>query len=243
MIRNSVLYAAEVMYSIKETDYRALESTEESVLLKVFATKKSCSRHLMYLEAGMVPARYQVQRQVLNFLHYILQQPDTSLIHRVFIAMQLNPTKGDWASFALDLLEKFEMNMSITDIKKMKSSQFKSLVKEKMQKIAFLELTQKQKNGQKGRKIIYRSLSMADYLLPEANLTVEEKRNVFSLRLEMNENPCNFGSKIQCEMGCPEIQENSHILECPKLNESGQELNIEDILNGSIPIPKAIQGD
>ena len=52
---------------------------------------------------------------------------------------------------------------------------------------------------------------MADYLLPEANLTVEEKRNVFSLRLEMNENPCNFGSKIQCETGCPEIQENSNI--------------------------------
>ena len=44
-------------------------------------------------------------------------------------------------------------------------------------------------------------------------------------------------------MGCPEIQENFHILECPKLNESGQELNFEDILNGSIPIPKAIQGD
>ena len=52
----------------------------------------------------------------------------------------------------------------------------------------------------------------------------------------MNENPCNLGSKIQCEMGCPEIQENSHILESPKLNESGQKLNIEDILNGSIPM-------
>ena len=32
LIRNSVLYAAEAMYSIKETDYRALETTEESVL-------------------------------------------------------------------------------------------------------------------------------------------------------------------------------------------------------------------
>ena len=47
LIRNSVLYSAEVMYSIKETEYRALESIEESVLLKVFATKKSCSRHLI----------------------------------------------------------------------------------------------------------------------------------------------------------------------------------------------------
>ena len=41
LIRYSVLFAAEAMYSIKETEYRALESIEESVLLKVFATKKS----------------------------------------------------------------------------------------------------------------------------------------------------------------------------------------------------------
>ena len=105
----------------------------------------------MYLEAGMVPARYQVQRQVLNFLHYILQQPDTSPIHRVFIAMQMNPTKGDWACFALELLEKFNMNMTITDIKKMKSNQFKSLDNENMQKIAFLELTQKTEKLAEGK--------------------------------------------------------------------------------------------
>ena len=105
-----------------------------------------------------------------------------------------------------------------------------------MQIIAFSELQQKQRKGEKGRNIVYRSLSMADYLLPEANLTVEEKKKIFSIRLEMNENSCNFGVKILCEMGCSEIQENSHILVCPKLNESEQELNIEDILNGSLPM-------
>ena len=44
LIRNSILYAAEAMYSIKETHYRALECIEESVLIKVFKTFKSCPR-------------------------------------------------------------------------------------------------------------------------------------------------------------------------------------------------------
>ena len=46
------------MYIIKETDYRALEIIEESVMKKVFQTKITCPRHLLYLESGVVPAMY-----------------------------------------------------------------------------------------------------------------------------------------------------------------------------------------
>ena len=53
LIRNRILYAAETMYKIKETDYRAIEMIEESVMKKVFQTKKTCPRHFMYLEAEM----------------------------------------------------------------------------------------------------------------------------------------------------------------------------------------------
>ena len=59
-LRNPILYAAEAMNNIKEAKYRALESIEESELTKVFHTKRSCPKHLLYLEAGIVPARYQV---------------------------------------------------------------------------------------------------------------------------------------------------------------------------------------
>ena len=37
-------------------------------------------------------------------------------------------------------------------------------------------------------------------------------------------------------MGCLEIQDNSHIMNCPKLNNEGQQIDIEDILNGSLPM-------
>ena len=82
------------------------------------------------------------------------------------------------------------------------------LVKYKMNELAFWELTQRQKEGEKGRTIVYRSLCMARYLLPETNLTVSEKTDMFALRSQMNENPCNFGDKINCQMGCSQTQEN-----------------------------------
>ena len=36
---------------------------------------------------------------------------------------------------------------------------------------------------------------MADYLLPEANLTTEDKVQLYSVRTEMNDNPFNYGEK------------------------------------------------
>ena len=59
LIRNIILYASETMYYVTEKHYRAMESIEESVLKKLFHTKRSCPRHL---EAGLVPARNQIHR-------------------------------------------------------------------------------------------------------------------------------------------------------------------------------------
>jgi hypothetical protein len=111
-----------------------------------------------------------------------------------------------------------------------------------MLNLAFFELQETQRSKEKGRKIVYRTLSMADYLLPDSNLTVKEKTDIFSLRVEMNENPHNFGIQIFCEMGCLEIQDNSHIINCPKLNNKGEQIDIEDILNGSLPMKVRVLG-
>ena len=222
------------MYKVKESDYRALEMIEESVMKKVFQTKKTCPRHLLYLEAGMIPARYQVERQVLNFLQYLLQQDKNSLIFRIFSAMKDNPTNGDWASFAISLVKKYNINLTLYEIEKMKTSSFKKLVKQKVKEIAFLKLTQRQQEGEKGKTIVYNSLGMADYLQPESKLTVREKIEMFALRCQMNENPFNFGEHINCQMGCSQLQENEHILNCPLLNEHEDQMNIEDIRNGSL---------
>ena len=124
LIRTSILYAAETMYNVKEQELRALEQIEESVLQEVFITKRSCLKHLMYLDIGLYPARYQVHRQMLNFLQYILQQPSGSLLYRMFTVQQENPTKGDWVSLVKKLVGQYDINLNMEEIKDMKTSIF-----------------------------------------------------------------------------------------------------------------------
>ena len=93
LIRSSILYGSETMFNIKENDYRTLEAMEEAVLQKTFQTLRSCSRHLLYLESGMIPARYQIHRQMLNYIQYILLQPSDSLLSRVFFAQKTHHQK------------------------------------------------------------------------------------------------------------------------------------------------------
>ena len=152
LIRTSILYSAETMYNVNETEMRALERIEESALQKIFKTKRSCPRHLLYLESGMYPARNQIHRQMLNFLHYILQQPSDSLMYRVFEVQKHHPTKGDWVSHVIELVRTYDLRLSVEEIRKTKRNVFVNLVKKQVEKVAFKALLDRQIGGKKRGK-------------------------------------------------------------------------------------------
>ena len=168
LLKTSLLYGAETIFNLTEKELRAIETTEESVLQAVFQTKRSCSRHLLYLESGMIPARYQVHRQMINFLQYILLQPKDSLINRVFVAQKLNPTRRDWVGNVTKLLGDYRINMTLIEIENMKPSLFKSMVKKRVHEIAFESLIIKKNDGQKGLFIQYEKRKWQHICLPKA---------------------------------------------------------------------------
>ena len=89
------------------------------------------------------------------------------------------------------------------------------------------------KEVKKGRNINYERLEMSDYLLPECQISVEDKRELFLIRSEMNELPCNFGNPTLCDLGCSQVLNSEHINSCPKLNQK-EALPYENILNGKM---------
>ena len=93
LLRSSVLYGSETMQNVKEVEWRELEKIEESAIQKLVGTLRICSRHLLYLETGFVPARFQVQRQMLNHLHYILNQPQHSVLSRMYETQRKKESK------------------------------------------------------------------------------------------------------------------------------------------------------
>ena len=186
LLRSSILYGAETMNNVKELEWRELEKIEEAVLSKVFKTTRSCSRHLLYLEAGMVPARFLVRRQMLAFLQYILQQPTDSLLHRVYQAQEESPSSGDWVSETAKILQDMKIDISNEEIKAMRVPQFKILIKKKTEVAAFEYLCGKKLKGKKGRELPHDRVQMSDYLLPDSCASLEEKFYIFKLRTEMN---------------------------------------------------------
>jgi hypothetical protein len=77
---------------------------------------------------------------MLNFLHYILQQPTTSLLHRIFEAQKSHPTKGDWVSCVMELVNIYDLKLSTEEIKNTKRTIFKNLARRQVKKFAFHKL-------------------------------------------------------------------------------------------------------
>ena len=110
----------------------------------------------------------------------------------------------------------YEINFTFVEIRNMKSSLHKSRVKRQVEKTAFKNLLNKKENGQKGSKIEYTSMKLADYLHPECEISLTEKYEIFSIRSEMNDFPSNYCNKTLCTMGCLDMLNSEHVTLWPK---------------------------
>ena len=76
-------------------------------------------------------------------------------------------------------------------------------------------------------------LEMANYLLPNNILKLEEQREIFEIHVRTNSIPSNWGKQTLCETGCSKLLNNEHILKCEILNVKST-TDINYIHNGSI---------
>ena len=98
MLRTSILFACETYYNLKENEVRHLERIEESYMRKLLETSKGCPIIQLYLELGHIPARFDIMKQRLFFLKYILNQDTESMIYKVLFLQIEKPAKFDWAT-------------------------------------------------------------------------------------------------------------------------------------------------
>ena len=62
----------------------------------------------------------------------------------------------------------------------------------------------------KGKFLKYDKLELTDYLLPDWEITVKEKQEMFAIRPEMNDFPGNFDIKTDYEMVCKQLLNSQH---------------------------------
>lgn len=159
LLRGSLLYATESMVNLKENDVKLLERAEEATLRDLLGTELSAPRHLLYLELGILPARFVIKQRKIMHLKHILLQDENSLMKKVFNAQIKYPSKGDWASEVTNILEELNIQKNFEEIKNISKNQLTKIVRLAIGKTAFTYLISIQKQKQKGKEKNYNQFS------------------------------------------------------------------------------------
>ena len=119
-------------------------------------------------------------------------------------------------------------------MRKMKRNQFKNMLKEKINNLAFKYLMEKR--GKKGKEIEYFSIRMADYLAPNmTEITIKEKQEMFSIINRMVQISQNFPQTNKIDIClCGEIETMNHIYSCKSLNTEEEIIPYSKIYSGNI---------
>ena len=75
-----------------------IEKPDVMLLRKVLGSSGNPSTSFMYLELGILPARFVIMKKRLNFLRYILIEDMGSMIRQVYEALKTESRNGDFVN-------------------------------------------------------------------------------------------------------------------------------------------------
>ena len=229
LLRNSLLLStllsnSESWYNLTINNIEKLESTDEQLLRKIFSAPKSTPKELLYLESGSLPIRFILISRRLNFLWYMLNQKDDTMLIEFLRAQCEYPVKGDWILTVLDDLKKLDIKDTLDDIREIPKDTFKKIVKAKVKEKAFKYLSELQETHSKSKNIKYYELKLQDYLKADTtDLTIKDKSFIFNARSRMLDVKCNYKdgkSSLLCRRCNAEDESQAHIFKCKALSDN-----------------------
>ena len=246
LLLSSLISNSESWVGLTKKQISDLESVDEELLRNIFSAHSKTPLELLYLETGSIPIRFILMSRRLNFLWYLLNQTENSLLSNFFNAQCEDPTRGDWVSQARSDLIRLNMDVSFSEIKAFSKEDFKELVRKHVRATAFEELKERQKTHSKSRKLEYNELKMQSYLCANSGMTKKEMTFAFSARAQMLEVKHNFKlgkSNLSCSLGCDSLEDQEHILRCPVLreNDESEKINYTDIYSQDLKVMQVSQ--
>ena len=212
---------SENWYDLSEKDIQQLESIDEQLFRKIFSAPRSTPKELLYLESGSIPIKFILKSRRLNFLWYMLNEKDDSMLKQFLRAQCENPVKGDWVTTVLDDLQELDIKQNFDEISEIPKVTFKNIVNSKVKQKALNFLRNEQQTHSKSKNLHYSDLKLQDYLM--SGLSIKEKSFIFLARSRMLNVKCNFKvgrTDLICSKCGLEDEEQEHLLSCTALKEN-----------------------
>ena len=172
-----ILFNSQVWRGITEKEMRTLEKLQARCLRKIVNAPACTATSFVYLEFGVEPIRYIIQRNNLMFLHHIVHLDEDDPVKFMWENMKVLEEETNWWSSVKVLMKKYDIKLK--EVEESSRESFKKLVKEKLQKVAHMELSAECKSKKKTSALIFPALEAQDYL---NHLYPAQARIVFQCR-------------------------------------------------------------
>ena len=148
-----------------------------------------------------------------------MTRSDKELIKKIYNAQKEKPIKDDWYLTVQKDKEYLNMSVSDNEIKSLRKTKFKKLVKLKIKKKALEYLNLIKKSHSKGKETVHETLEIQEYIKTE-KLSKKQKSLLYNLRFRMTKVKMNFKNMFNdkvCDLCKKEDDSLQHCLECTVL--------------------------
>ena len=229
---STMLFNSQTWSNLRKKDITELRTLQLKFLKRTIGVASSTSNAFTFLELGVLPIEFEIEKRQLMYLHRILQLESTDPVSKMFWEMKRLNDAGEknWWSGVEPCLQKYNLP-ELSEIKEMSKDLFSQKVKTAVVETAFAQLVAECRNLKKTANLVYGSFKLQDYL---SNMYPSQARIVFKWRSETLDIKTHLTYKykdVQCRC-CKEQTENPrHIINCGMVSNIDSDLDILEMDN------------
>ena len=213
---STMLFNSQTWSKIRQKQMEKLRTQQLKFLKRIIGVGSYTSNAFVFLELGVLPIQYEIDKRKLMYLHRILNLENADPVYVTFTNMMSFDEAGEenWWSEVRKLLVKYHLPLDLQEIKGLGKNMFKDRVTKAVTTYAFEDLCMECKSQKKTAHLTYKSLCVQDYLLKMFPL---QSKVIFKCRSGTVDIKTHFTHKYKdlvCR-GCgAEDEELSHIINC-----------------------------
>ena len=213
---STMLFNSQTWSNLRQKDIDSLRKLQLKYLKRILGVASSTANAFIFLELGVLPIEFEIEKRQLMFLHRILQLEPTDPVLRLFKEqMKFNEAgEKNWWTGVEKCLQKYSLPVDLEIIRTMSKDRFSKLVKDSVGKSALCQLKAECVSLKKTAGLEYKELQLQNYL---SVLYPSQSKVIFKWRSKTLDIKSHLTYKYEdllCR-GCGVEEENlPHILNC-----------------------------
>ena len=121
------------MVWVNSSKYRTMEKLDRTLLTSYLDPKNLCQVSGCILNGGCLTISKILKLRRVNFLHYLVNLDQNSMLYKFFLAQWKYPIRNDWTFRVKQDLNDFQMTHNLDFFREKSKEAFKTLTKTKAQ--------------------------------------------------------------------------------------------------------------